>query len=162
SLKFPESVNFDSAGNMYIADTQNSVVRKVDTSGIITTFAGVNPFDQLGDGGLATQAAIGGPLDVYIDSSNAFFISDGYTNRVRELLPLRPTFQVSTLNLAFTAQAGSASLDQRLDVTGGVTGIPFTAVSSASWLTSSLAAGNMPSGLTITANPAGLAPGSYQ
>ena len=162
SLSFPESMTFDTAGNMYIADTRNSVIRRVDPSGIISTFAGVNPFDQLNDGGLATNAAIGGPTDIFIDASGTFFISDVYSFRIRELLALRPAFQVSTASLAFTAQAGSSALDQRLDVTGGISGIPFTVASSAAWLTSSLMAGNMPSGLTITANPAGLAAGSYQ
>jgi uncharacterized protein (TIGR03437 family) len=162
SLGFPNSMTFDTAGNMYIADTGNSVVRKVDTSGIISTFAGQDPFDQLNDGGLATNAAIGGPTDIFIDAAGTFYITDIYSNRVRALLALRPAFQVSTANLAFTAQAGAASLDQRLDLTGGISGIPFTVSSSASWLTTSLAAGNMPAGITVTANPSGLAAGSYQ
>ena len=96
SLSYPDSLNFDTAGNMYIADTRNSVVRKVDTSGIISTFAGQNPFDQLNDGGLATNAAIGGPNDIFIDSSGTFYITDSYFNRVRALPALRPTFQVSS------------------------------------------------------------------
>ncbi len=135
SLSLPTSVNFDAAGNMYIADTDNSVVRKVDANGIISTFAGENPFDTLNDGGLATMAALGGPQDVYIDQAGNFFISDIYFARVRELPVVRPTFQVSTTNLAFTGQAGSNPLSQRIDVTGGIAGIPFTVASSASWLT---------------------------
>ncbi len=107
------SENYDTARNMYIADTDNSVVRKVDTNGIISTFAGEDPFDTLNDGGLATMVAIGGPQDVFIDQTGNFFISDSYFDRVRELPLLRPTFQVSTANLAFTAQAGSNPLSQR-------------------------------------------------
>ncbi len=129
---------------------------------IISTFAGANPFDTLNDGGLATLAAIGGPEDVYIDPAGDFFISDSYFDRVRELPLLRPAFQVSSASLAFTAQAGSAPLSQRIDVTGGVAGIPFTVASSESWLTVSLPSGNMPSGMDITADPSGLAAGSYQ
>ncbi len=162
SLSLPLNMNFDTAGNMYIADTDNSVVRKVDTNGIISTFAGEDPFDTLNDGGLATMAAIGGPQDVFIDQPGNFFISDSYFDRVRELPLVRPTFQVSTANLAFTAQAGSNPLSQRIDVTGGIAGIPFTVASSASWLTASLTSGNMPSGMDITADPAGLAAGTYQ
>ncbi len=162
SLNYPTSLTFDTAGNFYIADTRNSVVRKVNTSGVISTFAGENPFDQLNDGGLATNAAIGGPTDIFVDASGTFYISDIYSNRVRALPAVRPAFQVSSANMAFTAQAGGPSLDQRLDITGGISGIPFTVSSSANWLTASLAAGNMPSGLTVTANPSGLAAGSYQ
>jgi uncharacterized protein (TIGR03437 family) len=162
SLALPLNMNFDATGNIYIADTDNSVVRKVDTNGIISTFAGEDPFDTLNDGGLATMAALGGPQDVYIDQAGNFFISDIYFDRVRELPVLRPPFQVSTTNLAFTAQAGSSALSQRIDVTGGISGIPFTVASSATWLKASLASGNMPSGMDITADPSGLAAGSYQ
>jgi uncharacterized protein (TIGR03437 family) len=162
SLDFPLNMNFDAAGNMYIVDTDNSVVRKVDTNGIISTFAGEDPFDTLNDGGLATMAALGGPQDIFIDQAGDFFISDIYFNRVRELPVLRPPFQVSAASLAFTAQAGSTPLSQRIDVTGGIAGIPFTVASSASWLRASLISGNMPSGMDITADPSGLAAGTYQ
>ena len=74
SLALPLNMNFDVAGNMYIVDTDNSVVRKVDTNGIISTFAGEDPFDTLNDGGLATMAALGGPQDVFIDQAGDFFL----------------------------------------------------------------------------------------
>lgn len=162
SLKFPDSLTFDTSGNMYIADTRNSVVRKVDTNGVISTFAGQNPFGQMNDGGLATNAALPAPEDIFIDSNGNFFITDLYYSRVRELPALRPTFQLSTLSLAYTAQAGSSAQDQRVDLTGGISGIPFTVASSAPWLTTSLQSGQMPLGLTVTATPGTLAPGTYQ
>src|SRR5579871_5265803 len=54
----------DASGNIYLADQTNDVVRKVDTSGIITTFAGVGAPGFSGDTGLATRAKLSGPQGV--------------------------------------------------------------------------------------------------
>jgi hypothetical protein len=54
----------DAAGNIYLADQKNHVVRKVDTSGIITTFAGVGAAGFNGDTGLATHVKLNEPQGV--------------------------------------------------------------------------------------------------
>src|SRR5207249_9212192 len=66
----------DSAGNLYIADTNNYRVRKVDASGNITTVAGngQSGLGSAGDGGQATSAALCTPTGVAVDSSNHLFI----------------------------------------------------------------------------------------
>lgn len=80
-LNSPQSVKVDTAGNIYITDRGNYVVRKVNTSGIITTFAGNNTVGYSGDGGPATAAQMEWPADVAIDSAGNIFISD-YTHHV--------------------------------------------------------------------------------
>ena len=67
-LAAPLGVAVDGNGNVYIADTGNGRVRKVDTSGIITTVAGSTPGFTLGDGGPATSAQLANPDDVALDS----------------------------------------------------------------------------------------------
>ena len=57
----PRAVNFDAFGNLYIADNGNSVIRKVDINGIITTVAGNGSKTYTGDGGTATNAGLDGP-----------------------------------------------------------------------------------------------------
>ena len=56
-------------GNVYIADTYNHIIRKVDTSGIITTIAGTRSAGFSGDGGAATSATLNYPFGVALDST---------------------------------------------------------------------------------------------
>ena len=75
----------DSSGNLYITDTLNGRVRKVDTSGNISTFAGRLKSDPSGDGGLATAAQLNIPYGVAVDSSGNLYLSDAGNNRVRKV-----------------------------------------------------------------------------
>jgi hypothetical protein len=80
----PAGIRFDTAGNMYIADSCNSVVRKVDAvTGIITTVAGDGTSGYGGDGGPATSAELSSPWEITCDSLGNLYIGDYYNNRVR-------------------------------------------------------------------------------
>jgi sugar lactone lactonase YvrE len=73
---------FDRQGNLYIADSNNNRVRKVDTNGIITTFAGTGRPGSSGDGGLATKAKIG-VTSVCADGTGDILISgDGLVRKI--------------------------------------------------------------------------------
>ena len=81
----------DTAGNMYIADSANNVIRKVSTSGTITTIAG-NGFGAgtqvgkySGDGGPATLASLSNPVSLAVDASGNIYISDQLNNVIREV-----------------------------------------------------------------------------
>jgi uncharacterized repeat protein (TIGR01451 family) len=84
SLSYPEGVGVDSAGNIYIADTNNNRIRKV-TGGTITTVAGNGTYGFAGDTGAATSAQLAGPMGVVVDSSFNFYIADRGNNRVRKV-----------------------------------------------------------------------------
>jgi NHL repeat len=73
----------DAAGNIDLADQSNHVVRKVDTSGIITTFAGVGALGFSGDTGLATHAKLNGPQGVCAAPSGVVYVTDTGNHRVR-------------------------------------------------------------------------------
>jgi hypothetical protein len=75
----------DPAGNIYMADQNNNVVRKVDTHGVITTFAGTGVAGFAGDGGQATAAQLNGPLGVCVAPSGAIYVNDEGNLRVREI-----------------------------------------------------------------------------
>lgn len=84
-LYYPESVAFDGAGNMYIAELYNNVVRKVSAAGIISTFAGNNVAGYSGDGSPATSAQLGYPYDVVADASGNIYIADASNNVIRKV-----------------------------------------------------------------------------
>jgi len=96
-ISTPVSIAVDSKGNFYFSDFNNGVVRMVNTSGIISTFAGSQAQGKgfSGDGGAATAAALSDPTGIALDSSGNMIISDWGTfsdfnflgnNRIREVL----------------------------------------------------------------------------
>jgi class 3 adenylate cyclase len=82
-LDAPQSIAIDSAGDIYIADSQNNRVRRVDPQGIITTIAGSGQAGYGGDGGPATKATLADPTGVIIGFGNTILIADKGNNRVR-------------------------------------------------------------------------------
>jgi uncharacterized protein (TIGR03437 family) len=86
-LNNPTGVAVDSSGNVYIADTSNNVVRMVNSSGIISTFAGNHSIGagDTGDGGVATNGTLEAPTAVAVDSSNNVYITDSVLNLVRKV-----------------------------------------------------------------------------
>ena len=81
----PAAVAFDQVGNMYIAEGDEYVVRKVNTSGIISTFAGQYIQYYSGDGGPATAADFYDPNSLAVDAFGNVFIADYYGWKVREV-----------------------------------------------------------------------------
>jgi hypothetical protein len=95
-LSQPAGVAVDGQGNVYIADSSNNVVRRVDArTGIITTVAGDYAADQAndgqggytGDGGPATSAELQDPQGLAIDGSGDLFIADTFNNAIRVVIP---------------------------------------------------------------------------
>ncbi|WP_026260880.1 NHL repeat-containing protein [Spirosoma luteum] len=95
SLANPASVVVDGNGNLYIADYGNNLIRKVATSGIITTVAGTGSHGFGGDGGLATDAILDNPFSVAVDGVGNLYISDSDNQRVRKVtvpsVTIKPT-----------------------------------------------------------------------
>jgi sugar lactone lactonase YvrE len=79
----PFGINFDSLGNLYIADIGNVRIRKVNTNGIISSVAGNGVTGYLGDGGIATSAELSNPRGVAADSLGNIYIADSDNYRVR-------------------------------------------------------------------------------
>ncbi len=83
----PACMTTDSSGNLYIADTFNSVVRVVYTNGTINTFAGNGSYGYSGDGGPASNAQLASPCGMAFDQSGDVFIADTGNNVIREVTP---------------------------------------------------------------------------
>jgi uncharacterized protein (TIGR03437 family) len=82
-LDAPVGLALDAAGNLYIADSGNSVVRKVSKSGVITTVAGNRSPGYSGDGGPATFAALNQAQGIAADATGSLYIADTFNNRIR-------------------------------------------------------------------------------
>ena len=108
-LNNPVGVALDTSGNLYIADDHNNVIRKVNTSGIITTFAGNTIAGYTGDSGPATAATLDLPLGVAVDSRNNVYIADAQNNVVRK---------VNTSGIITTYAGGAGGTDTAHGSTG--------------------------------------------
>ena len=84
-LSYPTSVAVDSDDNIYIADVNNHRIRKVDTTGNISTVAGDGASGYGGDGGPATAAQINAPRGVAVDSAGNIYIADTNNQRIRKV-----------------------------------------------------------------------------
>ena len=84
-LNSPSGVAVDGDGNVYIADQYNSRIRKVDSTGVITTIAGTGERGFSGDGGPATQSRLYFPTGVAVDSVGNLYIVEGQNNRIRKV-----------------------------------------------------------------------------
>jgi uncharacterized protein (TIGR03437 family) len=90
ALGDPMGLAVDAAGNLFIADTFNSKIRKVTPDGIISTVAGAGIQGYFGDKGAATKAGLYFPHDVSVDKSGNLYIADTANNVIRMLQPQAP------------------------------------------------------------------------
>ena len=85
-LAAPMKICLDTAGNIYIADSYNQRIRKVNSqTGIITTVAGTGTIGFSGDGGLATNAELNYPAGISIDATGNLYVSDYHNNRILKI-----------------------------------------------------------------------------
>ena len=87
-LNGPTGLAVDRSGDLYIADTGNNRVRRVDAkTGVITTVAGLGVRGGRGDGGPASAAALNDPTGVWVDRFGVLYIADTGNKRIRVVTP---------------------------------------------------------------------------
>jgi len=84
-LNQPMQLVFDQAGDLFIADSGDNIVREVNLKGIVSTVAGDGDEGFGGDGGLATAAQLDTPNGIAVDASGNLYIADTNNNRIREV-----------------------------------------------------------------------------
>jgi uncharacterized repeat protein (TIGR01451 family) len=119
-LNGPNSVAVDSQGNVYIADTSNQRVVKVDTSGILTTVAGDGQCCFGGDGGPATIAQLYNPMGLAVDAAGNLYIADTYNHRIRLVNAAGTITTVAGNGTAGFTGDGSAAVNAELHYPYGV------------------------------------------
>lgn len=83
SFNGPRGLKVDTSGNVYVADTWNSRIRKISPSGVVTTIAGSGNVAYTD--GIGTAASFSGPASVDIDSSGSIYVADFYNYRIRKI-----------------------------------------------------------------------------
>ena len=112
-------VGVDGIGDVYVADAGNNRIRKIDTTGVITTLAGTGTAGYGGDGSAATAAVLNLPAGVGVDGTGNVFIADFNNNRVRRVLLNRaPVFNYGISgSLVVCQNSTGGSFDSLMAVT---------------------------------------------
>ena len=110
-LNLPRGVFVDSAGNVFVADTSNHRVRKIDTAGIVTTIAGNGVADFSGDGGPASAASLHYPTGIFVHSDGTIYIADSFNDRIRKIDPTGTITTIAgTEDTGYDGDGGPATL----------------------------------------------------
>ena len=157
-------LTFDTQGAMYIPEAFYGAVLKVSLDGTIRRVVGSNTNSFLGDGGPSLLANLQGsgyyvPSSVALDANGDMFIPSG--TRIREVIPGLVTARLSQDRLDFQ---GASPAAQSIRVTTNVAEpMPFAVQvkNGGAWLSTNRSTGQTGDLLTVSANPAGLAPGVY-
>lgn|GEM_PF-3577099 len=112
-LCYPKGITFDHTGNMYIADSANHCIHRIDNFGKIKTFAGNGTAGYSGDGGPATLATLDQPSDMTFDRSGNMYIADSGNNCIRKIATSGIiTTVVGTGSNGYSGDGGDAALAQ--------------------------------------------------
>ena len=119
-LNAPESVAVDGAGNVYIADTYNPRIRKVDSTGTITTIAGTGVSGFSGDGGQAVEALVSRAFGIAVDSGGNLYIADTDNQRVRKVDSMGTITTIAGTGVSGFSWDGGPAVEARISKTFGV------------------------------------------
>nr|WP_255479304.1 cell wall-binding repeat-containing protein [Quadrisphaera sp. RL12-1S] len=178
TLNQPYGVGVDGAGNVYIADTFNHRIEKVDTSGQLSVIAGAGTTGAA-TAGAATSSALSYPQGVAVDGAGNVYIADTGNNRIEKVtfpVGMLPTISTPTMSQApvvgtaytfgATGSAGGSTITWSISAgslpaglalntaTGAITGTPTTAGTSTFTLMATTTAGYDTLPATLTVNPA--------
>ncbi|MEO6983451.1 MAG: Ig-like domain repeat protein [Edaphobacter sp.] len=111
-LAAPAQVAYDASGNLYIADLNDNVIRKVSVVGIVTTVAGTGEQGFAGDGGAATSAQLDSPAGVAVNAAGEIYIADTHNQRIRKVSGGTITTIAGTGVEGFSGDNGAAASAQ--------------------------------------------------
>jgi uncharacterized protein YjdB len=160
TFNYPSSVAVDASGNVYIGDQSNSRIRKVNTSGIVTTIAGTGSFGYGGDGGAATAATLYSPTGVAVDASGNVYVCDNSNQRIRKIIVSGGNATVctgATTTLNNATSGGVWSSSDLTVATVGTTGVVSGVAAGTAIISYSLSSGCMATTvLTVNQTPSAI------
>ena len=130
-LHTPWGLAIDSHDRVYVADAALHAVRRIDTDGTVTTFAGIGKAGFSGDGGPAASARLSTPIRLAFDAADNLYIADAGNNRIRKVTPSGTISTVAGSGIAGSAgdgaQATAAQLRSPVDMTVAANGTMYIA-----------------------------------
>lgn len=109
----PQGIYWDALGNVFFADAWNHRVRKIATSGTITTIAGNGTATSAGDGGPATAAGVYHPSGIFADTLGNMYIAEMMGHRIRKVSPSGIITTVAgTGVMGYSGDGGPATMAQ--------------------------------------------------
>lgn len=114
-LNGPVWVATDNGNNIYIADRNNNVIRKISASGIIRTYAGTGASGFSGDGSAATAAMLQSPMGITVDASGDVYVADEANNRIRKISSSGVITTVAGTGSAGFSGNGGAAISAQLN-----------------------------------------------
>lgn len=103
SFNFPQGICIDAVGNIFVADTTNSTIRKITPTGTVSTIAGTVGVSGSWEG-QGTAAAFNGPIAIAVDAAGNLYVADLFNHKIRKI---SPTGLVST----FSGAGGTGNID---------------------------------------------------
>jgi gliding motility-associated-like protein len=115
-FKAPAGIVADQAGNLYVGDTGNSLIRKITPAGVVSTFAGSGTIGSAN--GTGTAASFNGPYGITIDNTGNLYVADHFNNLIRKITPagVVSTLAGSGLMGFANGQGTAASFNQPNDI----------------------------------------------
>lgn len=144
-------VGVDSAGNVFVSDSANARIRKVDLSGNITTYAGTGVGGANGDGGPAVQAQVNQPCGIVFDGEGNMYFADRLNHKIRKISP-PPVPTIRNANPVLTSFLGNAGFSSNTYVE--IYGANFSSTTRL-WAGSDFSGNNAPTsldGVSVTIN----------
>ncbi len=124
----PTDVAVDTSGNVYVADMNNNVIRKINTSGIISCYAGTYAGGYGGDGAAASAAKLYNPIAIAMDATNGLLIADLANYRIRKVGGAFLAVPETPAGAAFTVFPNPATM--QLNITSGTEKIRRVSISN--------------------------------
>ncbi len=119
TLAYPQGIALGPDGSLYIADSSNNRIRRVNPQGIISTVAGTGSYGFSGDGGQATAAMLAYPSDIVVAADGSLYIADTGNNRIRRVAPNGVISTIAGTNGAgFSGDEGPATAAYLYNPTG--------------------------------------------
>ena len=163
SLNNPFVVATDSSGNIFVIETGGTTVREISSNGTISAIAGNGQLGFGGDGGPALEASFGDADGLATDLSGNLYISDFDNNRVREVQTTAATASAVPPSLTFLGTSGGlATNPQSIALASNLTGLQLVASTDSPWIQVPSNIAYSQGSFSVSANPGGLPPGTYQ